>query len=153
MRIPLSQDDIERLQTNLQTIRQAGGWSTSAFGDLLGVSKQTVCNLENGISKMNKLQYIGIRVILDYEIKQHPENEVLAYAVRVLLDSDRLTEEEKTKAKNAVAYASGAKKVGLDAATISAGLAAILGVISLSTYLAGFETINWLTALMKKKGE
>ena len=45
--LPVTQKEINRLQDNLQIIRLAGGWSLSEFGEILGVSKQTVSNLEN----------------------------------------------------------------------------------------------------------
>ena len=147
-----TQNEINRLQSNLQTIRQAGGWSTASFGDLLGVSKQTVCNLENGTSKMNKLQYIGIRSILDYEIEQRPKDSVLAYTVHNLLDSETLTEADKEKTQQAVAYASGAKMNGLDTAMITAGVIALVGSAFLewvSTQTTKQPASKWLTQLMK----
>ena len=149
-----TQDQISRLQQNLQTIRMAGGWSTSEFGNLLGVSKQTVCNLENGTSKLNKMQYIGIRTILEYEMAQNPDNKVLAYTVNLLLDSEQVTEEDEKKAKQAIAYVSGAKATGLDSALIAAGLTAILGV-ALSSMIFGpgkaalCSTTTWLSKLMQ----
>ncbi len=45
--LPVTQKEINRLQDNLQIIRLAVGWSLSEFGEILGVSKQTVSNLEN----------------------------------------------------------------------------------------------------------
>ena len=45
--LPVTQKEINRLQDNLQIIRLAGGWSLLEFGEILGVSKQTVSNLEN----------------------------------------------------------------------------------------------------------
>lgn len=147
-----TQAEINRLQSNLQTIRQAGGWSTASFGELLGVSKQTVCNLENGTSKMNKLQYIGIRTILEYEVEQHPDNQILAYSVHLLLDSEKLSEEDRKKTKQAVAYATGAKSNGLDSAMIAAGLTAIIGAATLELLTAPVliqPTAKWLTKLMK----
>ena len=43
---------IELLQTNLQTIRKIAGWTIEDFGDRLGVSKQTISNLENAKTQM-----------------------------------------------------------------------------------------------------
>ena len=152
--IPRSKEEINRLQDNLQTIRLAGGWSTAAFADLLGVSKQTVCNLESqGAQKtmMNKLQYIGIRSILDYEIEHHPENKVLSYTVHTLLNKENPTEEDRKKVKQAVAYASGAKATGLDATMIAAGLATIIGTAALSNPAIIAATSKWLSDLMKPK--
>lgn len=45
--LPVTQKEINRLQDNLQIIRLAVGWSLSEFGEILGVSKQTVSNLDN----------------------------------------------------------------------------------------------------------
>ena len=60
--------DIERLQDNLALIRKAGGWSAEEFGDMIGVTKQTISNLENKKTPLSKTQYIAIRAVLDYEI-------------------------------------------------------------------------------------
>ena len=38
--------EIKNLQNNLQLIRQAGGWSAEEFGEMIGVTKQTIRNLE-----------------------------------------------------------------------------------------------------------
>ncbi|WP_087369036.1 helix-turn-helix transcriptional regulator [Faecalibacterium sp. An192] len=144
---------IHRLQVNLQLIRQAGGWSLSQFGNLLGVSKQTVCNLENGTTKLSKLQYVGIRTILDYEISQHPENKLLPHAIYVLLDSDETTEEDVQKIKQAVAYTSGAKKLGLDSAAVFAGLSTILTIVAgAGGIIAGAGILwsdKWISEIMK----
>lgn len=146
---PSNKDEILRLQTNLHTIRQAGGWSTSKFGDLLGVSKQTVCNLENGTTKLSKLQYIGIRAILDYEIKQNPTNELLPYVVHHLLDSDKTTENDIKQINQAIAYTSGARNLNLDPAIIAAGLGLIIGTSVLSLALPSTSS-EWISTIMKK---
>lgn len=65
---------IERLQTNLSIIRNLAGWSMSEFGEKIGITKQSVYNLESGISTMTKTQYLAIRTVLDYEILQHKDD-------------------------------------------------------------------------------
>ena len=63
-----SDTDITKLQNNLLLIRNAGGWTAEVFGDMIGVTKQTISNLENKKTEMTKTQYIAIRAVLDYEI-------------------------------------------------------------------------------------
>lgn len=88
---------IELLQANLQTIRKIAGWTIEEFGDKLGVSKQTISNLENAKTQMSLIQYIAIRAILDYEIEEHPENVVLPKAIHLLLDENKNFSEEDYK--------------------------------------------------------
>jgi transcriptional regulator with XRE-family HTH domain len=79
---------IKKLQQNLSSIRKIAGWTAEIFGDKIGVTKQTISNLENRKTPMNFTQYIAIRSILDYEIANNKENEVLPKVVALLLDSD-----------------------------------------------------------------
>ena len=60
-----SREPIEKLQKNLQAIRQAGGWTAEEFGNMIGVTKQTVRNLENHVTDMTKTQYIATRTVLE----------------------------------------------------------------------------------------
>ena len=70
--------DVEKLQNNLLLIRKAGGWSAEEFGDMIGVTKQTISNLENKKTKMTKTQYIAIRAVLDYEIANRLDDHTLS---------------------------------------------------------------------------
>lgn len=108
--------DIVNLQDNLYALRRLAGWTAEDLGDLIGVTKQTIRNLEkrhNGAT-MSKTQYIAIRTMLDYEIADNPDNVALEQAVRILLDSEEMPEEQYEKAKNAVTVASGAAATGMD---------------------------------------
>ena len=85
--------DKEKPQKNLSVIRKIAGWTSEDLGDLIGVTKQTISNLENGRSVMTKTQYIAIRAMIDYEISSKSENVALAQVVNILLDSDDLSSE------------------------------------------------------------
>ena len=92
--------DIVNLQDNLYALRRLAGWTAEDLGDLIGVTKQTIRNLEkrhNGAT-MSKTQYIAIRTMLDYEIADNPDNVALEQAVRILLDSEEMPEEQYEKA-------------------------------------------------------
>ena len=43
---------IKRLQQNLLAIRKFAGWTTENLGEQIGVTKQTISNLENGKTEM-----------------------------------------------------------------------------------------------------
>ncbi len=67
-------DEIERLQDNLLLIRRAMGWTAEELGDRIGVTRQTINNLEMKRNKLNKTQYIAIRAVLDAEMAAHQED-------------------------------------------------------------------------------
>ena len=150
----ITDNEISKLQNYLELIRLAGGWSRASFSELLGITKQTLINLEKKTSKLSKLQYIGIRTILDYEVAENPDNKLLPYALEVLLNKDSPSEEEIQELKKAVAYVTGAKSAGLDTAAITTGIAALLSASALALDIINhsseiYKTSQWLIKLMK----
>jgi transcriptional regulator with XRE-family HTH domain len=92
---------IKRLQQNLLSIRKIAGWTAQQLGDKIGVTKQTISNLENGKTDMNFAQYIAIRAILDYEIETNKENDILPKVITILLDkSDEINDEDGKEAED-----------------------------------------------------
>ena len=76
-------NEIERLQKYLLLVRRTVGWSAEEFGERIGVTRQTINNLEAGRNKLTKTQYIAMRSVLDAEIAAYPdETEML----RLILD-------------------------------------------------------------------
>jgi transcriptional regulator with XRE-family HTH domain len=87
--------EIRNLQRQLSSIRKIAGWTLEELGNKIGVTKQTVSNLENFKTKMTQTQYIAIRSVLDYEIKTNKENIVLPKIVELLLNqTDKYSEKE-----------------------------------------------------------
>lgn len=80
--------EIKKLQNNLQAIRKIAGWTTEELGEQIGVTKQTISNLENHKTTMTKTQYIALRTVIDYEIATNTENAALGQVVNALLNSD-----------------------------------------------------------------
>lgn len=76
-------NEVERLQEYMLLIRRAAGWSAEEFGERIGVSRQTINNLEGKRNKLTKAQYIAIRSSLDVEIRQYPEDTDM---LRLILD-------------------------------------------------------------------
>ena len=60
-------NEIERLQDNLLLIRRAAGWTAEEFGEKIGVTRQTINNLEAKRNKLNKTQYIAMRAVIEAE--------------------------------------------------------------------------------------
>ena len=144
-----TEQEIEKLQDNLLLIRKAGGWSAEEFGDMIGVTKQTISNLENKKTKMTKTQYIAIRAVLDYEIAERTDSDVLSSAVNISLNSDDLSEIDRKKAQ---AFIEGAAKTGLDSAALIAGLGAIIGsVVFPLAATTALSSGAWLAKILKKK--
>ena len=84
----ITKREIEKLTDNLPAIRKVAGWSSEELGRFIGVTKQTISNIETHKNVMTKTQYIAIRTVIDYEIIEKPENELLAKVVTILLDTD-----------------------------------------------------------------
>lgn len=144
-----------KLQDNLQFIRKAGGWSAQEFGDMIGVTKQTISNLENKKTAMSKTQYIAIRAVLDYEMAKRPDDKVLSSTVNLALNSDDLSEEDRKKAQ---AFVEGATKTKLDNNALIGGLAAILGAVAAEALTMTLTTTGmisvtekWLEKILKNK--
>lgn len=76
-------EEIDRMQTNLLLIRRTVGWTAEEFGEKIGVTRQTINNIEAGRNKLTKTQYIAMRSVLDAEMAQNPEDTAM---LRTLLD-------------------------------------------------------------------
>ena len=144
-----SELEILKLQDSLPVIRQAGGWTAEEFGKMIGVTKQTISNLETKKTVMSKTQYIAIRAVLDYEVSKRSDNLLLASVIDFCLENDATSPEDRRKAQ---AFISGAKKAHLDYASIAAGLTALVGIVTMGTTVfsnKSFSPNNWLSKLLK----
>lgn len=150
----MQQQEIKRLQENLGTIRKIAGWTTQDLGERIGVTKQTISNLENKKTDMTLTQYIAIRTILDYEIANNEGNEVLPQVVHLLLDVpiEELSIEDRKKIHNTVTTLAAASAGGLGIAGLVAVSAGLLGGIAgIAIVGASAATTSWLHRLMKNK--
>ena len=149
----LEQNDIKKLQVNLSSIRKIAGWTAQDLGKKIGVTKQTISNLENQKTEMTLTQYIAIRTVLDYEIENNKSNEVLPQVVHILLDmpDEKISDEDRNKINHAIttiaaASAGGAGLVGL--ISLSAGL--LGGVAGLTLAGATIGSVSWIKKLMER---
>lgn len=69
----LRQRMIDTMQASLKPIRQVLGFGVQEFGDLIGVTRQTINNLEIQKNKMSSIQYIAVCAVIDNYVKDKPE--------------------------------------------------------------------------------
>jgi DNA-binding XRE family transcriptional regulator len=138
---------ISRLQHNLSAIRKIAGWTTEQMGEKIGVSKQTISNLENEKNPMNFTQYIAIRSVLDYEVETNPENDVLPKVMHILLDSnDDEYEEYKDSVNLIAASAAGGATIG----SLGTVLSTLVPIAGLAIPIVANCTI-WLKEALRSK--
>ena len=104
---PSNEKTRQILQDNLKSIREILNWTSADLGDLIGVTKQTISNLETKNSKLTKLHYIEIRTVVDFEIEKLKSTdsdraeracmllEVLSKAEAENLDFDEISQASK----------------------------------------------------------
>lgn len=148
----IMEQQIKRLQANLLSIRKIAGWTAQDLGDRIGVTKQTISNLEIGKAKLTQTQYITIRAVLEYEIQTNKENTVLPQVIAILLNdgNEEIFGEEKeinsavtTVAATAAGGIAGARAVLLP-------LEGPVGIVGGAILGAG---LGWLNPFMKKKNK
>ena len=95
-------EEIIRFQANMLLIRRAVGWTAEEFGEKIGVTRQTINNLEKNNRdkfKLNKTQYIAMRSVLDAEIARCPEEtDVLRLILEMLVDHPEKYKKEDVQA-------------------------------------------------------
>ena len=124
------QKQINRLQENLSSIRKIAGWTAEVLGNKIGVTKQTISNLENNKTPMNFTQYIAIRSVLDAEIEQNKENKVLPQVIAILLDSnDEVDNDEYEEIQKSVETVSAVASGGIKGAALLSALTALSPVV------------------------
>jgi len=151
-------EHIYHLQKHLCSLRKIAGWTAEDLGDRIGVTKQTVSNLENFKTSMTLTQYIAIRTVIDYEIKINNMNIVLPQVVELLLNknedyTDAELEELSESVKIIAATAAGGI-TGTALSSVSVGL--LGGILGLPVIVAGISisaSSFWLSKVLKNKNE
>ena len=76
---------LSNLQSNLATIRKVAGWTSDQLGEEIGVTRQTISNLEKNRTPLTKTQYLAIRTVFNQEILTG-NNPALATVLKTLVD-------------------------------------------------------------------
>jgi len=124
---------ISIMQEYLSDIRKIAGWSAETLGKKIGVTKQTISNLENYKVNMTKMQYIAIRAVIEYEIRLVSKNSILERVIDIIFcDNSKYSDEKKQNIKNAVNTIAAAASGGLENVHLSVmatAMIAPLGVV------------------------
>lgn len=78
---------IQIMQDNLCDLRKIAGWTAETLARKLGITKQTISNLENQKVKLSRIQYIAIRSVFECEIASNPNNTTLRKVMGVLFQA------------------------------------------------------------------
>jgi len=65
--VPMRNDKekiIKNMQNNLRLVRHAAGWSAQELGELIGVTRQTINNIENHKTPLSATQYVALCAML-----------------------------------------------------------------------------------------
>lgn len=145
-----TKNEIIKLQTHLLSIRKIAGWTAQELGQKIGVTKQTISNLENHKTDMTLTQYIAIRTVLDYEIANNSENTVLPQVVHLLLDTD-IPEEMHPQVNHAVSALSAAAAGGIGLSGLIAISGGLLGGIGLASTMGTMIASSWMKKIFTSK--
>lgn len=160
----IDMDEIIRMQENLLLIRRTVGWTAEEFGDRIGVTRQTINNIEFGRNKLTKTQYIAMRSVLDAEMAQSPDDTAM---LRLILDAlvdhpDRYDETERSEILSkanlmAPAILAGTatremvSKEWVRSVGTAAGISAALSVIPTVGAMAGSAVSAWMLKAIETK--
>ena len=108
----VTNEEIERFDAIFPLVRKAVGWSAEEFGDKIGVTRQTISNLENKRIKVSKTTYIAMRFVLDEEMENHPdETEMLKVVLDSFVDNpEKYTDEQREEIRKKTELLSSAIK-------------------------------------------
>lgn len=156
----IMEQQIKRLQANLLSIRKIASWTAQDLGDRIGVTKQTISNLETGKAKLTQTQYIAIRAVLEYEIQTNKENTVLPQVIAILLNdgNEEIFDEEKEKQiTSAVTTVAATAAGGIEGAQLAAVAGAVLLPLTGPVGIVGGAILGvglgWLNPFMKSKNK
>ena len=139
---------INRLQQNLSSIRKIAGWSAETLGNKIGVTKQTISNLENKKTPMTFTQYIAIRAVLDAEIETNKDNEALPKVISILLDSvDSIDDNEYKEVQKSVERQN-ERRANLEAKSD----AELKAIIQNNSFLASEAEKDVARAILRRRG-
>ena len=152
----VSEEKMLRLQKNLPIIRNLAGWTAEDLGNNIGVTRQTITNIEKSDTlSMTKTQYIATRAVLDYEIS-NSSNKTLSDAIAVLVDADDLTEDQEKKINETISNISETKsrrmrdKIVLESVATMIATIGVISGLSMGQALKKSSSIpKWLSDLMK----
>ena len=147
--------EIRILQNNLKTIRTILNWTLEELADKIGVTKQTISNLENIKTEMTKMQYIAIRTILDYEVATVEKDNGLAEVLTLLFDDEKQLKEpiSENKRSDGAKVIASATSSGVATSVIFPALLPLIGTVAVGILTSSPRTKvkvgHWIKNLLR----
>ena len=138
------------MQDNLCELRKIAGWTAETLAGKLGITKQTISNLENSKVKLSRIQYIAIRAVFECEAATNSKNTTLRKIMRVLFSAvPPIYSTQKDKVRTtmiSIASISAAGITGLQLYSSATALLAPLGgkVMQIESSNIGEPSLMWL---------
>lgn len=151
-------NEIQIMQDNLCDLRKIAGWTAEALASKLGITKQTISNIETQKVKMSRVQYIAIRAVFECEIYVRRENTVLRKVLGLLFSDVEYYlshQEEIRNSMTAIASIAAAGISGLQLHSSAVALLAPLGHVASIQNMNrnNAPSLNWLVELLEGSGD
>lgn len=151
---------IHTMQKYLPILRKINGWTAEDVGRRIGVTKQTISNLENYKVTMTQTQYIALRSVFEYEMRVADENDVLKKVMYILFYAPMQNSEEKEQQRyealeNLSAAASGGitgQQLTMLAMMLLSSVAPLHGV-NVNFALQTAEPYAWIEEMIQQEEE
>lgn len=150
-------EQITIMQDNLQYLRKIAGWTAEQLGNNIGVTKQTISNLENKKVQMTKTQYIAIRSVFVAEGQRNKQNTTLSRVMKILFDADSAYSAEQYAALQgallSISASAAAGIVGLQLWTVATMLLAPLHLGLAGAAISKTQSndaLDWLVDIINK---
>ena len=145
--------EIRKFQRNMETLRKVADLSAKDLGEVIGVSKQTIRNMEASepAAAINSDNYIKLRSAIEDVADQQERsgNHLLREAIEVLLnDQNEKGDEEEKKARDRIQFINKARKGGADGKETSSMMKYFFPVLGSAALLVG---AGWLRKYISKK--
>lgn len=138
------------MQDNLCDLRRIAGWTTEALANKLGITKQTISNIENNKVNLSRIQYIAIRAVFECQVSMNRDNITLREIYDLLFDIiPFIYEENKDEIRAAVTAIASVASSGLSNLQLYSSTVALLAplgkLISLKkTIKSADASLDWL---------
>ncbi len=146
----LFKTEMQIMQDNLSDLRKIAGWTAEVLAKKLGITKQTISNIENQKVKISTIQYIAIRAVFECELASNPTNTTLRKVMEVLFQATppvySLRKEDIRAAMISIASISAAGLSGLQLHSSATALLAPLGsaAAQMDSSHIGEPSLKWL---------
>lgn len=141
--------DVEKLQKYLPLIRNAAGWTAEELGNKIGVTKQTISNLENQKTKMSKTQYLAIQMVISQKIATSLDDLTLANVMRLVVDTDEsqaINYEVISQAMEVASFEGTVSAAEMTAPVLGATIGSAVGGIASAMSMLGLGPVGAVSA-------